>query len=148
MPNLLLDILDGKCRPTMAMAKVPVLVSAIHGNTEGEGPFADVMRFAKSHEGRSNVLSTSVFLVHPYLDLPGMGGGGLVITDGDPQRAESLAREIAQMYWSRRFDLEPKLFSPAEAIARGLADRRRTGAAWSRRPIAAAAGRPATAWRR
>jgi microcystin degradation protein MlrC len=118
--RMLLDILDGKCRPAMAMAKVPVLVSAIHGGTEGEGPFADVMRFAKSHEGRSSVLSTSVFLVHPYLDLPGMGGGGLVITDGDRPKAESLAREIALMYWSRRFDLEPNLFSPIEAIARGL----------------------------
>ena len=105
--SLLLDILDGKCRPTMAMAKVPVLVSAIHGNTEGDGPFADVMRFAKSHEGRSSVLSTSVFLVHPYLDLPGMGGGGLVITDGDLPKARSLAREIAMRYWSRRADLEP-----------------------------------------
>ena len=118
--KLLLDTLDGKCRPAMAMAKVPVMVSAIHGGTEAEGPFADVMRFAKSHEGCDGVLSTSVFLVHPYLDLPNMGGGGLVITDGDPRKAESLAREITMMYWSRRFDLEPKLFSPMEAISQGM----------------------------
>lgn len=118
--KMLMDILDGKCRPAMAMAKVPVMVSAIHGGTEGQGPFADVMRFAKSQEGRGGVVSTSAFLVHPYLDLPDMGGGGLVITDGDPQRARSLACEIAGMYWARRFDLEPKLYSPAEAIAQGL----------------------------
>lgn len=118
--KLLFDILDGKCRPAMAMAKVPLMVSAVHGGTEGSGPFADVMRFAKSQEGRSGVISTSVFLVHPYLDLPGMGGGGLVITDGDLQKAESLAREIALMYWSQRKNLEPSLFSPSEAIARGL----------------------------
>jgi len=118
--RMLLDILDGKCRPAMAMAKVPLLVGAIHGNTEGEGPLADVMRFAKSHEGKSGVLSTSVFLVHPYLDLAGMGGGGLVVTDGDVEKARSLAREIALQYWERRFDLEPPLLAPAEAIARGL----------------------------
>jgi microcystin degradation protein MlrC len=118
--KMLLDILDGKCRPAMAMAKVPLLAGAIHGNTEGEGPFADVMRFAKSHEGKSGVLSTSVFLVHPYLDLPGMGGGGLVVVDADVAMARSLAREIAMRYWERRLDLEPPLFSPAEAIARGL----------------------------
>jgi microcystin degradation protein MlrC len=118
--RLLMDTLDGKCRPTMAMAKVPVVVSAIHGGTDGEGPFADVMRFAKSLEGRDGVLSTSAFLVHPYLDLPGMGGGGLVITNDDAAKAKSLASEIAMRYWSRRFDLEPAIVTPKEAITRGL----------------------------
>lgn len=117
--KLLLDILGGKCRPAMAMAKVPLLVGAINGNTEGDGPFADTMRLAKSFEGRSGVVSTSTFLVHPYLDLPGMGGGGLVVTDGDIETADSLARQIAQLYWEKRFDLEPTLYSPQEAIRRG-----------------------------
>jgi microcystin degradation protein MlrC len=105
----------------MALAKVPVLVGGVRGHTEGEGPFADVMRFAKSHEGKDGVLSTSVFLVHPYLDLPDMGGGGLVITDNDPDRALSLADAIARRYWDRRFDLDPVVHTPAEAIRRGLA---------------------------
>jgi microcystin degradation protein MlrC len=119
--RLLLDIVDGKYRPAMALAKVPVLVGGVLGHTEGEGPFADVMRFAKPHEGKGGVLSTSVFLVHPYLDLPDMGGGGLVITDGDLPAAIALASEIAQRYWERRFDLDPKVFSPAEAIRAGMA---------------------------
>jgi microcystin degradation protein MlrC len=118
--NLLLDIVEGKCRPAMVLAKVPVLVGGVLGHTEGEGPFADVMRFAKSHEGKGGVLSTSVLLVHPYLDLPDMGGGGLVITDGDPEGAEELAAEIARRYWARRFDLEPPVFTAEEAIRRGL----------------------------
>lgn len=119
--RLLLDILDGKCRPTMAVAKVPVLVGAIHGGTSGESPFADIMRLAKSHEGRDDVVSTSVLLVHPYIDVPGMGGGGVVITNNNMERAETLAREIAEMYWQRRFDFEPKVYSPAEAIRLGMA---------------------------
>lgn len=119
--RMLLDVLEGKCRPAMAMAKVPVLVGGVLGHTEGDGPFADVMRFAKAHEGKDGVLSTSAFLVHPYLDLPDMGGGGLVITDGDMDKAVSLATEIARRYWDRRFDLDPPVFTPAEAIRRGLA---------------------------
>ncbi|HKI37054.1 MAG TPA: M81 family metallopeptidase [Gemmataceae bacterium] len=119
--RLLLDMIAGKCRPVMALSKVPVLVGGVRGHTEGDGPFADVMRFAKGHEGRAGVLSTSVFLVHPYLDLPDMGGGGLVITDGDRDRAVSLAEEIARRYWERRFDLDPPVSAPDEAIRRGLA---------------------------
>lgn len=117
--RMLADMLDGKIRPTMALAKVPAVTSAIYGGTEGTGPFADCMRFAKSHEGKNGVLSTSVFLVHPYLDLPDMGGGGIVITDNDLPAAVALADEIARRYWSYRYDLEPKTYSPVEAIRQG-----------------------------
>ncbi len=116
----LLDILDGTLRPAMVMAKVPVLVSGVLGHTEGQGPFADVMRLAKSFEQQDGVYSTSAFLVHPYLDLPDMGGGGLVITNGGLAQAERLARQIAELYWQKRFDLEPPVFSPADGIAQGL----------------------------
>ena len=99
---LLFEALMGRIEPVMAMAKVPVLVGGVLGHTEGDGPFADIMRFAKAHEGTGGVLSTSVFLVHPYLDLPEMGSGGLVVTDNSPERAASLASEIAWRYWHRR----------------------------------------------
>lgn len=117
--RLLVDTCEGKCRPAMALAKVPVIVGAIHGSTEGPGPFADIMRFAKWFERQTGVLSTSVFLVHPNLDLPEMGGGGLVITDGDVSRATEIATRIARLYWQRRKCLEPQLHSPHEAILAG-----------------------------
>ncbi len=118
--SALLDILNGSLRPTMALAKAPVLVSGVLGHTEGAGPFAEVMRLAKSLEREDDVYSVSAFLVHPYLDLPDMGGGGVVITNNNPQKAEQLAVQIAQAYWENRFDLEPAVVSPADAIAQGL----------------------------
>ena len=118
--KLLLDILDKDLKPTMVMAKVPQMVSGVMGTTEGDGPFADVMRLAKSFESRDGVLSTSGFLVHPYLDLENMGGGGLVITNNDAAQAESMAREITELYWQKRFVLEPEIYTPREAIERGL----------------------------
>ena len=118
--RMLWNILQGRCRPTMAMAKVPVITSAIHGSTEGDDPFAQIMRTAKALEARDDVLSTSVFLVHPYLDQPDMGSGGLVITDNDMETAVSLANQLAEQYWTRRFDLEPDIHTPSEAIAKGL----------------------------
>jgi microcystin degradation protein MlrC len=119
--NLLMDAVTGRCSPTMALGKVPVLVGGVRGSTEGDDPFADIMRFAKGHEGKNGVLSTSVLLVHPYLDLPEMGGGGVVVTDGDSVGAARLANEIAQRYWERRYDLEPEVWTPEQAIIRGLA---------------------------
>lgn len=113
-------ILDGKLRPRMVMAKVPVLVGAIHGHTQPPGPFADVMTHGKACEGRDGIWSVSCFLVHPYLDLPGMGGGALVVSHDDIGGARELARDLAGMYWDRRHDLEPTLLNPSEAVARGL----------------------------
>lgn len=117
--NLLADIVDGKARPAMAMAKAPVLVSGFKGGTEPPGTFAEIMAFAKSLESRDGVLSTSAFLVHPHLDLPDMGGGGLVITDGDIETATKLAGEIASMLWERRLELETTGLLPPEAVAQG-----------------------------
>jgi microcystin degradation protein MlrC len=118
--RLLLDALERHCWPTMAMAKVPVLTGAIRGSTEGDDPFAELMRLTKSYEGRGGVLSTSLFLVHPYLDQPGMGSGALVVTDNDIEKAVGIARGIAEQYWARRFELEPELFTPEDAVERGL----------------------------
>lgn len=119
--RLLLDTLDGRCRPAMAVAKVPVITSAIHGSTRGDGPFARIMAFAKEMEKDEAVLSTSAFLIHPNLDLPGMGSGGLVVADGDAARAEELALRIASLYWDLRHELEPALHTPRSAIEQGLA---------------------------
>ena len=116
----LLAILNGELKPRMAMAKVPVMVGAIHGHTERPGPFADVMVHGKAREGRDGIWSVSCFLVHPYLDLPDMGGGALVISNGDMVAASGLASELAAMYWDRRHELEPRLLTAEVAVARGL----------------------------
>ena len=118
--RLLLEMVAGHCQATMAMGKVPVITSAIHGSTLDDDPFADLMRYTKSLEQRDGVLSTSLFLIHPYMDCENMGSGGLVVTDNDPQLAEILATEIAQRYWERRCDLEPETLLPVEAIAAGM----------------------------
>ncbi len=119
--RLVLEMLGGECRPTMAMAKVPVITSAINGSTNDDDPFAELMRYTKSLERRNGVLATSLFLIHPYMDVEQMGSGGLVITDNDIELAKALADDIARRYWSRRHDLEPDILSPNEAIAEGLA---------------------------
>lgn len=118
--HALLDILSGALVPTMALAKVPVMVSAIHGGTEAPGPFAEIMQRAKAWEHSDEVYSAGAILVHPYLDQPDMGGGGLVITHGNMERAVTLATQLANEYWQRRLELEPQLIAPDTAIREGL----------------------------
>ncbi|MCE7987975.1 MAG: M81 family peptidase [Caldilinea sp. CFX5] len=118
--RLLVDTLAGRCRPTMAAAKVPVITGAIHGSTHGDDPFARLMRQAKAHEGQNGVLSTSVILVQPFLDVADMGSGAIVVTDNDQDGAVKLANELAEAYWAMRFELEPKTWTPDAAIAAGM----------------------------
>ncbi len=118
--RLLFDMLAGRCKPTMVMGKVPVITSAIKGSTNDDDPFADLMRYTKSLERQAGVLSTSLFLIHPYMDCENMGSGGLVVTDNNLELAETLANDIARRYWDRRHDLEPETFAPAEAITKGM----------------------------
>ena len=112
----IVDILRGDLKPTMSMGLAPVLVGAINGTTDGNGPFARTMHRAKQLEARPDVYSTSAFLVHPYLDAPQMGGGGLIVTNDDQELADQLARELAEFYWEQRFLLEPELFEVDDAI--------------------------------
>jgi microcystin degradation protein MlrC len=118
--RLLLDTVAGRCRPVMAMAKVPVITAGVHGGTDGDGAFARLMRHAKSLEGSGGILSTSVLLVHPYLDQPDLGSGCLVVADGDREAALALADDLARRYWESRRELEPVVFTPTEAISKGL----------------------------
>ena len=116
----MIEILGGRLKPVMALAKVPVLVSAIHGQTKPPGPFADVMQEAKRLEGEGAVFSVNPILVHPYLNMPDMGGGVLVVANDYESGAVSLAKRLAKRYWEKRFELQPETVSPADAVRRGL----------------------------
>ena len=116
----MIEILGGRLKPLMALAKVPVLVSAIHGQTKPPGPFADVMQEAKRLEGEGAVFSVNPILVHPYLNMPDMGGGVLLVANDDESGAVSLAKRLAKRYWEKRVELQPETVSPADAVRRGL----------------------------
>jgi microcystin degradation protein MlrC len=115
---LLMDTVERRARPAMAMGKAPVIVGGFMGGTD-QGPFADFMRATRSLEDGRAVLSSSAFLVQPQLDLADMGGGAVVVADGDRALAERHADRLARLYWDLRFQLEPRLWAPDDAIADG-----------------------------
>ena len=113
------DIVEGRLNPVMAMAKVPMMVSAINGQTRLPGPFAEIMDEAKRIEGTGSIYSVNPILIHPYLDQPDMGGGVMVVANGNMAEATSVAQSLTEQYWEKRFDLQPDTLSPREAIKRG-----------------------------
>ena len=117
--SLLLRTVRGDVRPVTALAKVPIICGACNGQTFGDGPMAHLERRARRLEKEPGILSVSCFQVHPYNDLPGMGCGGVVVTDNDPALAEKAAHALAAAFWERRTAFEVEHFTVAEAVARG-----------------------------
>ena len=119
--KLMRDILEKNIKPKMFFCKTPLLHSAINASTFGNTPFAELMRSLKQEEKNNpKILSTSFIHVDPYIDQPDMGGGAIIITDDDLITAERISLQFSKKYWDRRREFEPILFSPKEAILKGI----------------------------
>jgi len=119
--RLLFSTLHGVIKPTMALAKVPILAVGCNGMTFGDGPMAHLERRARELETHDNMLSVSCFAIHPNNDQPDMGSGAVVVTDADPDLAEETARSLATELWTRRHGLLPEVWSIEAAVTRGRA---------------------------
>ena len=119
--KLMRDILEKNIKPKMFFSKTPLLHSAINASTFGNTPFAELMRSLKQEEKNNpNILSTSFIHVDPYIDQPDMGGGAIIITNDDLKTAEKISLDYSKQYWDRRMEFEPVLFSPKEAVLKGI----------------------------
>jgi microcystin degradation protein MlrC len=117
--RLLLDVLAGRRRPVMALAKRPIVLSAAFTRTTG-GPFHAIAQAARQMEAERQVLHASLFPVQPWLDVPNLGFAVLACTDADTAGAQAAADRLADLVWDRRTSLEPELVSLEEAIRIGL----------------------------
>ena len=97
--QLLLDIIHGKVKPTMAHCQLPMIAPADKSVTL-DGPFRELMQYALEFESHPDVLSVSVFYVQPWLDLRDVGCSVVVITNSDQQLAAEI-RCAASSGWFR-----------------------------------------------
>jgi microcystin degradation protein MlrC len=100
-------------------AKLPLILTAFNASTAGDGPFASLMQQAKALEREPGVLSTSLFFVGSYLDVPDTGCSSLVVADADAKRAMQEAEALARQFWDQRRAFAVSSLSVAEAVARG-----------------------------
>ncbi len=117
--GILTQIIKGEVIPEMAFCKIPMIVSAENAYTDRE-PAIRLIQKIKEIETQPKVVSASFFHVQPWLDVPNVGCATLVVTNNDKKLAKEKAKEFADIFWSIRYDLEPKLTPLKEAIQKAM----------------------------
>ena len=113
--RLVTAVAYGEIAPSMVLAKRPLLIPAEAMRTD-LGPMAEVRTMAYARSA-SHVLDVSLFPVQPWLDVPELGLGVLVVADADPSGAGELAEELADEIWHRRERMTtPRLMTPDVAF--------------------------------
>jgi microcystin degradation protein MlrC len=118
----LVDTIEGRMKPTMAVSKLPILFSPHLEHTFGVGPMVDLDRIARSIENDDGPVDVvSYFPVQPWLDVPGMGFAAVVVSNDDAAAAEATANRIASEAWQRRHDFDVETVPVDDAIRAALA---------------------------
>ena len=114
--RIILGILDGKLKPTTALAKPPI-IPPLQGYVTFRANGGSKL-VAKAHEMEKNpeVISVSTFGCFPFADTPNTGLGLLVNTNNDRALAERLARSLAEYAWDIKEEFLVKLVDPAFAV--------------------------------
>ena len=113
--NRLIRSLRGHCRPVHAWRKMPMVLGG--GTTiDFLPPMRAVFRGMKKLERDPRVLTTSLFMVHPYTGAQDLGWSAHVCTDGDEALANELAERIADHAWSMRHVPLPPMRGIDEAL--------------------------------
>ena len=113
--RLLLKITDKKVRPVIARVPIPVLVRGNELITK-TGVFGKSIRSCEELEHQDGVLAAALMIGNPFTDVPELCSQAIVVTDGDPARAEKEALRLAQDFWERRAQMQPELIGIEEAI--------------------------------
>lgn len=117
--DLMVRTVRGEIRPVQRMAKPPMIWNILHQNTKAE-PLRLIMEDAASLEGERGVLAASVVAGYPYADVHEMGPAVVVVTDGNPDLAQSEAGRLALRLWKCRDRIKIELPDAAEAVARAM----------------------------
>ncbi len=115
--ELLLRLVAGEVRPTTAWRKLPLLSHQEQYLTSG-GPMKTWFDRARALEQDPGVLTVSNFPMQCWLDAEEGGWATYVVTDGDPELAERLADEMADLAWSMRADFQVTTSVPADEAVR------------------------------
>jgi len=115
--ELLLRAMRGEAVPVTSLCKMRMILQVENGQTRS-GPMADLLSVARKWEEQGEILSGSVFLVQPWLDIPVTGCAVVVVTDGRRERGQELADTLGRRMWAKRGEFDIPLASVEEAVGR------------------------------
>jgi microcystin degradation protein MlrC len=116
----------GEIHPVARHASPPLIVNILRQGTS-DSPMRELVSRALAAQDLPGVLSVSVAEGFPYADVEEMGMSFLAVTDGDPDLAAAIARDLADAAWAVRADLQ------GDGVA--IDDALRTANASEQRPV-------------
>ena len=117
--ELMIRILRENVTPTQALAKPPMILNILYQNTSAE-PMRTIMNTAQHIENDPNVLVANVAAGYPYADVAEIGPSFVVVTDNNPQLAQSRANQLSDLLWNVRDQLTLDLPDAARAVQQAM----------------------------
>lgn len=108
---------EGRIRLTQAYRQLPLL-TAPPAQCTMHGPMLRVLEKLRDIESRPQVATATVSMGFPFADIRDAGVSVLVATDGERDKAEAYADELAAFIWAMRRDFDRELVTIEEAIDR------------------------------
>jgi microcystin degradation protein MlrC len=118
--RLLLRIIAGEVHPVTARVAIPAIVRGNELKT-ATGMFGRCVDACIAIENSPGGLSGGMFIGNPFTDVPDLCSNVLLVTDGDPDRAEHQALRIAEQFWAMREHLHQPLISVDDAVRQASA---------------------------
>lgn len=109
--------LESGKNPTMASVRIPMLIAGEQSETSVE-PMKSLIRELRVREQTEGVLACSYLLGFPWADGTENAVHAVVVTQDNQAQADSLAQELAGIFWNRRkeFCFYNETRMPADAL--------------------------------
>lgn len=118
--TILLDSLEGRCKPVMAYGRLPLLAQTLRMGT-ADAPMGPLQAMTREEEEQPGILAATVFGGFPMADIPVAGLSAIVVADADVQAARASRDRLLQAAWDAREDFVYRHEPLAAAVSRAKA---------------------------
>ncbi|MBI1243695.1 MAG: microcystin degradation protein MlrC [Alphaproteobacteria bacterium] len=115
--NIVLDAMEGKCRPVVAWGRLPLMSQTLRQGT-ADSPMREIQALAAASEAQAPILCATAFGGFPMADIPIAGNSAIVVADGDGAAAQEAAQALLDAAWAARSEFMHRHAPLAATLAR------------------------------